>query len=158
MRWASPYLQIQHINDTIGYGVFATSDIGPATEIAEYGGQIVTSAKVLRQLTAAGNGYLLKIPFQKKWLNGQTSTLVAPKVNHACDCSSNCEWSWNGLRAVLVSKASEAGRIKQGAELTIIYNFTGPLLTLANDPHMKWYVNYVMQHKRVKPKCKLCKY
>jgi hypothetical protein len=104
-----------------GYGVYAAKPILPATDIAEYGGKVIKSEKKMQELLELGADKLLQIKKKAMWLDGTYSKTLGPWLNHACDCVANCCICFDGDTPIVVSKASELGRIEIESELTFDY-------------------------------------
>ena len=125
-----------------GKGVSAVAEILPATFLFEYGGKKIKDTKIIQYKLANGNNKILQVRQKQLWWDGESSKTLGPKLNHACNCVSNCEIIWNGD---IPSKASDQGHIKKGEYLTLDYGYDTK--NLRKDKDMKWYVQYLRTHK-----------
>jgi hypothetical protein len=135
-----------------GQGVRAIRQLQPATIICEYGGRQIRNRSKALSLARDGNDKIIQVRSSKLWWDGACSTTIAPKVNHACDCVSNCQWLWDKDKPMLSTKATLDGLINEGVELTVDYNYS--LDGIRNDPQLKWFVDYLDNHYAV---CRLAK-
>jgi uncharacterized protein len=98
-----------------GFGVFANKSIGPGQVLARYGGKILSSDEIKREL-AAGNRYLLELP-DGKVLDGSTSNELGRFFNYSCDPSAHLEYRQE-VPVIISSRA-----IARDEEITIDYGF-----------------------------------
>jgi hypothetical protein len=127
-----------------GYGVIADCDIPPSTILFPYGGQVIKDFSIIQRKLSKGNNKILQVRNQALWLDGETSKTLGPMLNHACDCISNCEITWERQNAYVTTKSSMQGDIKNGVELTFDYNYD--TADLINNQHMQWYIDYNSTH------------
>ena len=144
------YSELVQVSEVIvpgqGKGVQADKEIPPATFICEYGGELISDYQVMEQKLASGNDKILQVRRKQIWWDGSSSQTLGPKLNHACNCVSNCEITWHRDVPYICSKASKQGHIKNGDHLTIDYGY-GKEGHFDNDIDLKWYVEYLRAHK-----------
>ena len=132
-----------------GFGVQADSDIDPATMICEYGGQLTSDFTILQRELDNGNDKILRVKEKLMWWDGKKSKTLGPKLNHECNCTSNCEITWEGDKALICTKASQQGYIRTGDYLTFDY-FGGydeeELLSIEMDSDLIWFKDYRRNH------------
>jgi len=140
-------------DDGKGNGLLALKDILPATTICAYGGKRIDNEATVRDLLLNGKDKIIQVKDKNIWYDGDSSTTVAPMVNHACDCTANCIFTYEGDLIMLCSKADSLGFIKAGSWLTVDYNYGDPYSEdkegqkIRNDPHLIWYVDYIEKHR-----------
>jgi hypothetical protein len=132
-----------------GKGVQADADLVPATKLCNYGGNLISDYTVLQRELDKGNGKILRVKDKNLWLDGSQSKTLGAKLNHACDCTANCEIIWKRNNALVCTKASRQGFIRKGEHLTLDY-FAGcndeELSNIEKDPDMHWFLEYRRAH------------
>jgi len=128
-----------------GMGVRAITNILPATVICKYGGNKITDEDKILQLLENHNDKIIQHKTKKIWWDGTKSSTMGPKVNHACNCESNCEFVFIKNEPYLSSRASEEGNIKSGEYLTVDYNYDFSENTDFENDEM-WYKLYMENH------------
>lgn len=127
-----------------GFGVIAECNIEPATVLFPYGGKLIKTCRTIQRKLTEGNDKILKVRNRELWWDGKNSRTLGPMLNHACNCISNCEITWEDTIPLVTTKASEQGRITTGDNLTFDYNYDKT--KLSNNHHFQWYFEYLSTH------------